>query len=104
MTFDRIDAVVNVSPESLFFFCGNRYLRFNTLRNQADDGYPDLVAKRWVGVVFDRIDAATYWGNGKVYFVRDNHYIRYDTVMWRADPGYPKSIVSHYVEDWRFFE
>ncbi|MDQ5827447.1 MAG: hemopexin repeat-containing protein, partial [Chloroflexota bacterium] len=104
VTFNRVDAVVNVAPESLYFFSGNRYIRFNTLTHHADEGYSDLVSRRWTGVTFDRIDAATYWGNGKVYFFRDNQYIRYDTVMWRADPGYPKSIPSHYVEDWRFFE
>lgn len=102
--FDRIDAVVNVTPQSLYFFCGNRYIRFNTLTNHADDGYADIVSRRWVGVTFDRIDAATYWGNAKVYFFRGNQYIRYDTVTWRADAGYPKSIVSHYVQDWKFFE
>ena len=104
VTFERIDATVNISPESVYFFCGNRYIRFNTLINRADEGYSELVSRRWTGVTFDRIDAATYWGNGKVYFFRGNQYIRYDTVMWRADPGYPKSILSHYVEDWRFFE
>lgn len=104
VTFDRIDAVVNVAPDAVYFFCGNRYIRFNTLSNHADPGYPDFVANRWIGVTFDRIDAATYWGNGKVYFFCGNQYIRYDTVMSRADPAYPKSLVSHYVEDWKFFE
>jgi hypothetical protein len=104
VTFDRIDAVVNVAPEAVYLFMGNEYVRFNTLTNQADPGYPQPVSTRWVGVTFDRIDAATYWGNAKVYFFRDNQYIRYDTVMWRADAGYPKAVLSHYVEDWRFFE
>jgi len=102
--FPRIDATVNVSPDAVYFFCGAKYVRFNTLTNQVDDGYPDIVSRRWAGVTFDRIDAATYWGNGKVLFFRGNQYIRYDTVTWRADAGYPKSILSHYVEDWRFFE
>jgi hypothetical protein len=57
-----------------------------------------------VGVTFDRIDAAVYWGNAKVYFFRGNQYIRYDTVTYRADPGFPKSMLSNYVEDWKFFE
>lgn len=104
VTFPRVDAVVNVTPDAVYFFHGNHYSRFNTLTNQADEGYPELTSRRWTGVTFDRIDAATYWGNGKVYFFRDNQFIRYDTVMWRADPGYPKSIGSHYVEDWRFVE
>ena len=102
--FERIDAVLNVTPESVYFFCGNRYIRFNSLKHSADEGYSELIGKRWTGVTFDRIDAATYWGNGKVYFFSSNQYIRYDTVMWRADPGYPKAFLGHYVEDWRFFE
>jgi MAC/Perforin domain/Hemopexin len=104
VSFDRIDAVVNVAPDAIYFFCGNRYIRYNSLTHRADAGYPDLVSRRWAGVTFDRIDAATYWGNAKVYFFSGNQYIRYDTVMCRADPGYPKSIVSHYVEDWKFVE
>ena len=104
VTFDRVDAVVNVSPHTIYFFSGSQYIRFNVDTNHADEGYPDLVSRRWLGVTFDRLDAATYWGNGKVYFFRGNKYIRYDTVVWRADAGYPKPIVSHYVEDWKFFE
>ena len=102
--FERVDAVLNVTPESVYFFCGNRYIRFDALKNRADSGYPEVIGKRWTGVTFDRIDAATYWGNGKVYFFSANQYIRYDTVMWRADPGFPKTILGHYVEDWKFFE
>ncbi len=102
--FERIDAAVNVTPDSVYFFCGNRYIRFNSLNHCADSGYSDLIGRRWTGVTFDRIDAATYWGNGKVYFFSGNQFIRYDTVMCRADPGFPKAILGHYVEDWRFFE
>jgi hypothetical protein len=101
VTFDRINAALNVAPDAVYFFKGNQYIRFNTLKNHVDDGYPDLVSKRWFGVTFDRIDAAVYWGNAKVYFFRGNQYIRYDTVTYRADPGYPKSIIGNYVEDYR---
>ena len=104
VTFNRIDTVVNVTPDAVYFFSGNQYIRFNTLTNHADDGYPDAVSRRWTGVTFDRIDAGTYWGNGKVYFFRDNQFTRYDTVTWRSDAGYPKAIASHYVEDWKFFD
>jgi len=103
VTFDRIDAVVNVAPDAVYFFKGHEYIRFNTLKNRADEGYPDLICKRWAGVTFDRIDAAVYWSNAKVYFFRGDQHIRYDTVTYRADPGYPKSSMSNYVEDWKFF-
>jgi len=102
--FPRIDAAVNVRPDSLYLFCGPEYVRFNTLVNHIDDGYPDLIARRWAGVTFDRIDCATYWGNGKIYFFRDDKFIRYDIVMCRTDAGFPKRMTGHYVEDWRFFE
>lgn len=104
VTFERIDAAVNVTPQSVYFFSGSHYIRFNNLRHVADPGYPDIVSRRWAGLTFDRIDAATYWGNGKVYFFSGNQYIRYDTVMWRADPGYPRFIIGRYVEDWKFLE
>ncbi len=104
VTFDRIDAALNVAPDAVYFFKGNEYIRFNTLKHHADEGYPDLVSKRWVGVTFDRIDATVYWGNAKVYFFRGNQHVRYDTVIYRADPGYPKSVASNYVEDWKFYD
>ncbi len=97
--FDRIDAVLNAGPDSVYFFRGIQYIRFNTERHRADEGYPDLVSKRWVGVIFDRIDAAIYWGDSKVYFFKNNQYIRYDMSTYRADAGYPKFIPSNYVED-----
>lgn len=104
VTFERIDATLNVAPDALYFFRGNQYIRFNMLNNQADAGYPDSVGKRWAGVTFDRIDAAVYWGNAKVFFFRGNQHIRYDMVNYRTDPGYPKFIVGNYVEDWKFFD
>lgn len=104
VTFERIDATLAVGADAVYFFSGNRYIRFNTIKRCADEGYPQSISKRWVGVTFDRIDAAIYWGNGKVYFFREDQYIRYDTVIYRADPGYPKALLGDYVEDWQFFD
>lgn len=104
VTFNRIDAAVNVWPDSVYFFNGKQYTRFNITENRVEEGYPELISKRWVGVTFDRIDAAIYWGSGKVYFFREDQHIRYDMVTYRSDPGYPKSIIGSYVEDWKFFD
>ncbi|MGQ4808637.1 hypothetical protein NKDENANG_02024 [Candidatus Entotheonellaceae bacterium PAL068K] len=104
VTFDRIDAVLNAGPDSIYFFMGNQYIRYNALNNHADEGYPELTSKRWVGLTFDRIDAAVYWGQGKVYFFRNDQHIRYDMVTYRTDPGYPKFIIGNYIEDWKFFD
>jgi hypothetical protein len=102
--FERIDATLELGRDTIFFFSGNKYVRFNLRTNRVDDGYPDLTHKRWQGVTFDRIDAAIYWGNGKVYFFKEDQHIRFDMVTLRADPGYPRQIVGNYVEDWRFFD
>ena len=105
INFKRIDAVFNAGPDFLYFFMGNKYLRYDHTKKQVAEGeYPQLISRRWAGVTFDRIDAATYWGNGKVYFFRGDKHIRYDLTMYRADPGYPKSIIGSYVEDMKFFE
>lgn len=104
VTFESIDATLEVGRDTVYFFCGNRYCRFSLKENRVLDGYPEAIAKRWIGVTFDRVDAALYWGNGKVYFFKEDQHIRYDMVTRRADPGYPKQIVGDYVEDWRFFD
>jgi len=104
LEFPRIDTALALGRDTVYFFCGNQYVRFNTLKNRVDPGYPQPFSKRWKGVTFDRLDCALYWANGKVYFFRDNQYIRYDTVTYRADAGYPKAILGDYVEDWKFFD
>jgi hypothetical protein len=102
--FPRIDAAMALNSDTVYFFCGGQYVRFNTIKNRVDGDYPQPIRKRWKGVSFDRLDAALYWANGKVYFFRDDQYIRYDTVTYQADPGYPKAILGDYVEDWKFFD
>ncbi|MDM8551024.1 hemopexin repeat-containing protein [Desulfobacterales bacterium HSG2] len=104
VTFERIDAALNIEPDSVYFFMGNRYIRYSMSENHADKGYPDIVPRRWTGVTFDRIDASICWGDGKVYFFRGDQHIRYDMITYRADPGYPKFIIGCYVEDWKFFD
>lgn len=104
VSFERIDAAMNVAPDTLYFFLGSQYVRFNMLNNHADEGYPEATSKRWAGLNFDRVDAAVYWGNAKVFFFRGNQHIRYDMVNYRVDPGYPKFIFGNYVEDWKFFD
>jgi MAC/Perforin domain/Hemopexin len=104
LEFPRIDTAFALGRDTVYFFCGKDYVRFNTREHRVDPGYPQPFGKRWKGVSFDRLDAALYWGNGKVYFFRDDHYIRYDTVTFRSDPGYPKTILGDYVEDWKFFD
>lgn len=104
LPFGRIDAAFATGRDTVYFFSGSQYVRFNTLKNAVDPGYPQLFSKRWKGVTFDRIDTAVYWANGKIYFFREDQYIRYDMSTFQADPGYPKAILGDYVEDWKFFD
>ena len=103
VSFERIDAALNVGMDTVYLFKGGEYIRFDLASNHAEPGYPDLIGRRWAGLVFDRIDAAIYWKDGKVYFFKEDQYIRYDMTVYRADPGYPRFIVGSYVEDWKFF-
>lgn len=104
LTFDRIDAALTVDARTAYFFCGQRYIRYDLERDCADEGYPDSVPGRWQGLHYERLDAAIYWGNAKIYFFIGDQYVRYDIVTCRVDPGYPRYLVGRYVEDWRFFD
>lgn len=104
--FSRIDAVLNAGPDSLYFFQGGQYVRYemSACRYGVSEGYPQKIKDRWAGVIFDRIDAAIYWRFDKVYFFSGDQYIRYDMSNYRADAGYPKAVPGNYVEDWEFFD
>ena len=101
--FEKIDAALRFQHDTVYFFSGNQYVRYNVLENKADEGYPQLISERWLGVSFEKIDAAIYWGHGKVFFFRDDQYIRYDIVNYRADSGFPRHIKGNYVDDWNLF-
>ena len=98
------DAVLVSGFDSMYFFYGNKYARFNPVTNTCDEGYPQSIAQRWVGVTFDRINAAVYWGDSKVYFFKGDQHIRYDLANYRSDPGYPKHVIGNYIDDWKFIE
>ena len=102
--FDHVDAAISIAPNSIYFFLGNPYVRFNMLKKHANDGYPEQTSKLLAGLTLDRIDVEVYWCNTKVLFSRENQYIRYNIVTYQADPGYPRYIVYDYIEDWKFLD
>jgi matrix metalloproteinase-14 (membrane-inserted) len=87
---------VNWGNGKLYFFRGDRYIRFDIGAGRADAGYPKPInSGTWPGMVWiDGIDAAVNLGYGKAYFFRGNQYMRYDIASDRVDPGYPKPINS----------
>src|SRR3712207_1435017 len=76
------DAALYWGFNKIYFFVGNNYLRYDTVDDRVEDGYPQPLSN-WPGVWTDRVDAAVNWGSGKCYFFRDAEYLRYDMVFDR---------------------
>jgi hypothetical protein len=82
----------------LYFFKGDRYVRYDWATDRADPGYPKLISDEWHGLPTNfetGIDAAvTGKGHltGKAFFFKGNQCVRYDWETDRADPGYPRLI------------
>lgn len=93
-----IDAVVNWGDGKIFFFKGDKYLRYDMAGDKVDDGYPLVIGDFWTGMRaagFDAgLDAAINWGNGKVYFFKGDKYLRYDMANDAVDDGYPLPIAG----------
>jgi hypothetical protein len=88
-----IDAVVNWGNGKAYFFKGDKYLRYDTTADKADDGYPLAIADHWPGMreagFGASVDAVVNWGNGKAFVFKDDKYLRYDMAHDRVDDGYP---------------
>jgi dienelactone hydrolase len=94
-----IDAAVNWGNGKVYFFKGDRYLRYDVSGDKADPGYPRPIAGSWAGFPASwssGIDAAVNWGNGKVYFFKGDQYLRYDISRDKADPAYPRPIAGNW--------
>ncbi|RKZ35592.1 MAG: hypothetical protein DRQ49_07750 [Gammaproteobacteria bacterium] len=104
VTFERIDAILPVDSETIYFFMEKQYIRYNPVKRQVDSGYPKQISPMWYGLTFDKIDAAFLREDGRAYFFRRDEYILYDTVKHRAEWVHPKFLVSNYIEDWNLFD
>jgi hypothetical protein len=84
----------------VYFFSGDRYLRYDRGDDSADDGYPLAVGTNWPGFAaagFDQgVDAALNLEAGKAYFFRGPNYLRYDIAADRTDDGYPLPIAGNW--------
>jgi hypothetical protein len=89
-----VDAEVVWNHQTVYFFKGDQYLRYNIAADRVDPGYPVPIAGHWPGLWTDHIDAGVVWPNGKAYFFSGSQYIRYDIAKDKADPGYPADIKS----------
>jgi hypothetical protein len=97
---DSISAAVNLGNGKVYFFKGDKYLRYDIAKDKVDDGYPRTIAGQWPGLseagFADNIGATINWGNGKVYFFKGDKYLRYDIAKDKADDGYPLSIAGNW--------
>ncbi|MGH3971720.1 MAG: hemopexin repeat-containing protein, partial [Pseudonocardiaceae bacterium] len=84
----------------VYFFRGDRYVRFTVAAAKVDDGYPLPIAGNWKGFseagFSDGVDAAVNWGNGKVYFFRGDRYVRFTVAAAKVDDGYPLPIAGNW--------
>jgi uncharacterized protein YneR len=96
----KVDAAVNWGNGKVYFFLGDKYLRYDIGADSVDPGYPLPIAGNWPGMAeagfANKVDAVVNWGNGKVYFFLGDQYISYDIFADHVDPAYPRAIA----EDW----
>jgi hypothetical protein len=82
----------------VYFFAGDKYVRYDRGEDRVDDGYPLPISQTWKGMqgAFGRnLKAAITWGNGKAFFFnRGNQYVRYDISNDKVDDGYPLFIAD----------
>ncbi|MBF0547392.1 MAG: hypothetical protein HQM08_23320 [Candidatus Riflebacteria bacterium] len=78
----------------VFFFKGNKYIRFDIKADKADPDYPKPIgATNWPGLPWtDGINAAFNNGQGKIYFFKGDQFVRFDVKADKVDPDYPKPI------------
>lgn len=97
-----IDAAVDYDFDKhrVYFFKGDKYVRYNMKTDRQDPGYPKSIKGPWKGISFaSGISAALGWKNqssrkNKVYFFKGGQYVRHDTKSDRQEKGYPKNITS----------
>jgi hypothetical protein len=92
--FDRdLDCAVNWGNGKVYFFKGDKYVRYDVKLDKVDDGYPMSIAAGWPGFgtagFGSGINSFVPWGNGKAYAFQGNRYVRYDILDDRVDDGYP---------------
>ena len=83
--------------QALYFFKGNRYVRFDKGSNTVNREYPKFLSE-WKGMPArfqEGIDCALWRGDNKrIYFFKGDEYLRFSSVAHGMDNGFPKRIAS----------
>jgi len=82
----------------VYFFRGDKYVRYGSGRNGVEPCYPKAVGGNWPDIAQAGFgagfDAVVNWGNGKAYLFLASNYLRYDIGSNTVDPGYPRPIAQ----------
>jgi hypothetical protein len=93
-------AFVREDNGKLYVFRGDQYVRYASVADGPDAGYPKSIAQGWPGLPAafqDGIDAGfARESDGRVYFFKGAQYVRFSDVAQGVDPGYPRNIA----DDW----
>ena len=90
-----IDAALVDQAGRIYLFKGGEYVRFTTISDGMDTGYPQAIASRWAGMPesFDAgVDAAMTTEDGAVYLFKGDEYVRFSAGQGTVDSGYPMKI------------
>lgn len=94
---NNLDAAFYYGNSHVYFFKGNKVLKFNMKKNRAVSGYPRLISEefqgtdKFIGGAKD-IDAAINWSNGKAYLFKKNQFMRIDLKTHKVDDDFPKEL------------
>jgi hypothetical protein len=82
----------------LYFFRGERYIRYDAKADKRDPGYnpAPLISAEWGGLPASGVDAALNWGNGKTYFFAGDQCYQFDSFSNDVDEGYPRDIAARF--------
>ena len=93
-------ALMRSSNGRIYLFRGSEYVRYSSVADGVDAGYPKPIAGNWNGLpasFTSGIDAAFMReSNQKIYFFKGNQYARIDTTTSTMDAGYPKPIAGNW--------
>lgn len=93
-------ALMNDGNGRIYFFKGERYVRFSKVSGGVDPGYPKPIKGNWPGLPAEfqqGIDAALWRkSNGRIYFFKGTQYVRFSAGGAKVDAAYPKPIKGNW--------
>lgn len=97
--YSTIDAALRWDDQTVFFFKGMDYVKYDMTKKAVVPGYPKKIFLDWKGIwPSDLSDAMMI--HDKVFFFRRAQYISYDIQLGKADNDYPRPITDGWHGVW----